>query len=187
MILLAAFLFTVYSWYGMTELYAEKIEEKRGLELMLAHRKSVESRHLKITAPLEDYKVTSACGLRTNPMGGGEERFHRGLDMVGPLRGNVLAAADGMVMEHWPPPGSWYRGHPVYGGMLIIDHGGGIYTLYGHMRSMTVKKGDRVIKGQRIGLQGNTGISNGEHLHFEVIVDPAMALESLLLRTEEVR
>jgi murein DD-endopeptidase MepM/ murein hydrolase activator NlpD len=84
----------------------------------------------------------------------------------------VRAAAAGIVAEHWPAPNGFYKGHPIFGGLVVIDHQEGTFTLYGHLSETFVHEGQRVEKGMIIGRQGNTGISTGEHLHFEVIVDP---------------
>jgi murein DD-endopeptidase MepM/ murein hydrolase activator NlpD len=139
--------------------------------------------------PLRMYVVSSGVGYRVNPMGGGEEAFHRGLDMVGPPGAEILAAGPGTVVEHWPAPGSFgkggviFRGHPVFGGMIVIDHGNGVWTIYGHMRRTRVHTGQHVEAGQVIGWQGATGDATGEHLHFEVIVDPRLMFDAPMLNT----
>jgi len=86
----------------------------------------------------------------------------------------VYAAKDGKVIVHYPPPNGHFKGHPIYGGMMLIDHGGGIYTLYGHFKRTFVGEGQRVKRGQEIGVQGNTGISTGDHVHFEILIDPTI-------------
>lgn len=60
----------------------------------------------------------------------------------------------------------------MYGGLIVIDHLNGIHTLYAHMSSTYMGEGDQVEAGQVIGRQGDTGITTGEHLHFEVIINP---------------
>jgi len=182
LILIAGLLYVFQCWYEQEELYSTKIAEIQKLESYIDVKREVESKVLWLCAPVDDMKITSSCGIRENPMGGGEEGLHRGTDMVGPLKGFIYAAADGVVVDHWPPPDRWYSGHPVFGGMVTIDHGGGIFTLYGHMRATLVKRGDTVTRGQKIGRQGNTGISDGEHLHFEVIVDPEIVLSGIIPR-----
>jgi murein DD-endopeptidase MepM/ murein hydrolase activator NlpD len=133
-----------------------------------------------LSPPMSTYSVSSGVGYRLDPMGGGEEALHRGLDMVGPPSSAILAAGDGVVVEHWLPPGTprgdgnTFTGHPVFGGMIIIDHGHGIWTLYGHLSKTFVREGMRVKRGQVIGIQGHTGQATGDHLHFEVVIDPTL-------------
>lgn len=130
--------------------------------------------------PMVKFVISSELGYRTNPMGGGQQSFHRGLDMVGPHGAKILAAEAGIVVEHWPPPGTkgkngWvFKGHPTFGAMIVIDHGNGMWTLYGHMSRTFVHEGQHVLAGDVIGIQGRTGDATGEHLHFEVIVDPRL-------------
>lgn len=124
--------------------------------------------------PMRTYALTSATGYRVNPMGGGKEALHRGVDLVGPPGCAILAAAPGVVVEHWPAPGGKWQGHPVFGGYIVLDHGGGVFTLYGHMSRTYVHTGQRVAAGEIIGRQGATGDATGEHLHLELVVDPTL-------------
>lgn len=125
--------------------------------------------------PLDKYWISSGSGYRNDPMGGRENsQLHKGIDLVGPNRAPVKAAASGIVAEHWPAPNGYYSGHPIYGGLIVIDHQNGTFTLYAHLSRTYVGEGDRVEAGQVIGRQGNTGITTGEHLHFEVIVNPLL-------------
>lgn len=116
--------------------------------------------------------ITSPFGWRTNPMGGGPE-FHQGLDIAAPMGTAVTSAAAGTVIM-----AQWYGG---YGNYILIDHGGGYSTGYGHLSAMYVSVGQSVARGQAIGAVGSTGQSTGPHLHFEVRiagkpVDPAPRL-----------
>jgi len=116
--------------------------------------------------------ITSPFGWRTNPFGGGPE-FHQGLDIAAPLGTTVTAAAGGTVIM-----AQWYGG---YGNYILIDHGGGYSTGYGHLSAMYVSSGQQVQRGQAIGAVGSTGQSTGPHLHFEIRiagkpVDPAPRL-----------
>jgi len=88
---------------------------------------------------------------------------HEGVDIAAGSGSPVRAATDGVVKK-----ASWYGG---YGNAVIIDHGGGVQTLYGHNSSLSVQPGDRVRAGQVIAKVGSTGDSTGPHLHFEVQVD----------------
>ncbi|HLY02328.1 MAG TPA: peptidoglycan DD-metalloendopeptidase family protein [Candidatus Cybelea sp.] len=116
--------------------------------------------------------ITSPFGWRSNPFGGAPE-FHQGLDIAAPSGTTVTAAAGGTVIM-----AQWYGG---YGNYILIDHGGGYSTGYGHLSAIYVSNGQSVQRGQAIGAVGSTGQSTGPHLHFEVRiagkpVDPAPRL-----------
>jgi murein DD-endopeptidase MepM/ murein hydrolase activator NlpD len=116
--------------------------------------------------------ITSPFGWRSNPFGGSPE-FHQGLDIAAPSGTTVTAAAGGTVIM-----AQWYGG---YGNYILIDHGGGYSTGYGHLSAIYVSSGQAVQRGQAIGAVGSTGQSTGPHLHFEVRiagkpVDPAPRL-----------
>lgn len=102
---------------------------------------------------------TSGWEWRTNPITKKKE-FHNGLDIAAPKGTNIYAAADGTVVKC-----EWYGG---YGNCVIINHGGGIMTLYGHCNSLNVKNGQSVKAGDVIAYVGTTGQSTGYHLHFTV-------------------
>jgi murein DD-endopeptidase MepM/ murein hydrolase activator NlpD len=125
-----------------------------------------------------DSYVSSAFGLRgvvVKGMGGEDGDFHRGIDLVvnGRKQVEIVAAADGAVVMHYPPPAGRFRGHPVFGGLVVIHHGNTIHTVYGHLSETFVKERQYVKQGQVIGIMGNTGMSTGRHLHFEILVNPA--------------
>jgi murein DD-endopeptidase MepM/ murein hydrolase activator NlpD len=103
--------------------------------------------------------VTSNFGWRTHPILG-TERFHSGIDFGADYGSLVYASAQGRVIY-----ADWYGG---YGNAVIIDHGNGMTTLYGHCSELYVKDGDVVAKGQPISAVGSTGFSTGPHLHFEL-------------------
>ena len=126
--------------------------------------------------PLDEIHVSSGTGFRVDPMGGDEEALHKGTDLSAPVGSSVYAIMSGFVVEHWPPPDGYYTGHPVYGGYIILDHGT-FFSSYGHLSETYVHRFDTVTIGQIIGLSGNTGISTGAHLHFEIVVDPFRYLE----------
>jgi murein DD-endopeptidase MepM/ murein hydrolase activator NlpD len=90
---------------------------------------------------------------------------HTGLDIAGPVGTPIYAARLGRVIKSQC---GWNGGYGCY---TIIDHGGGISTLYGHNSQLYVEIGDTVTQGQTIALMGSTGRSTGSHLHFEVRVD----------------
>ena len=118
--------------------------------------------------------ITSPFGWRSNPFGGAPD-FHPGLDIAAPMGTTVTAAASGTVIL-----AQWYGG---YGNFIMIDHGNGVASGYGHLSSIYVSVGQEISKGQAIGAVGSTGHSTGPHLHFEVRVngkpvDPAPRLRS---------
>ncbi len=107
--------------------------------------------------------ITSLFGYRFSPIhrGDGElGEFHSGLDIANSADTLVHVTADGTVRF-----AGWSSG---YGNMLVIDHGYGVSTLYGHTSKALVKAGDRVMRGQIIAYMGTTGRSTGAHLHYEV-------------------
>ncbi len=103
--------------------------------------------------------VTSTFGYRTHPILG-TRRLHTGIDMRGGSGTPIRAAASGRVIL-----AAYYGG---YGNAVIIDHGGGVTTLYAHQSRLAVSKGSQVGAGETIGYVGSTGLSTGPHLHFEV-------------------
>ena len=131
--------------------------------------------------PLQQYWITSGTGYRTDPMGGTEESMHKGIDMVAAANAPIYAALSGTVTEHWLTPGMHggrrYYGHPIYGAMVVIDHGNGLFSLYAHLSTTYVHEHERVEVGQMIGRIGDTGICTGPHLHWELVVDPIKYLE----------
>ena len=109
-------------------------------------------------------KITSKYGYRIHPVYK-TQKFHNGIDIGAGYGINIVASADGVVTLSTTNGG--------YGKCVIINHGSGITTLYGHCSSLLVSKGDKVTKGQVIGKIGSTGVSTGPHLHFEVRVNGA--------------
>lgn len=81
----------------------------------------------------------------------------------------IIAAEAGTVITAVDGYGNTYPNNRIYGNYIIISHGNGWYTLYGHLlKGLAVRKGQQVIKGQKIGFMGNSGYSCGQHLHFEL-------------------
>ena len=131
--------------------------------------------------PLESYWITSGTGYRTNPMGGTDESMHKGVDLVAAENAPVRAALPGTVTEHWLTPGMhsgrMYYGHTIYGAMVVLDHGDGLFNIYAHLSATYVHEGNWVEAGQMIGRVGDTGVCTGPHLHWEFVVDPIKYLE----------
>ena len=104
-------------------------------------------------------RISCYFGWRTHPITG-RKNYHGGTDLAAPGGSPILAAESGTVIiaaRHWS-----------YGNYIVIDHGGGLATLYAHSSKLLVSKGAKVKRGQKIALVGTTGSSTGNHLHFEV-------------------
>ncbi len=106
---------------------------------------------------------TSGFGVRSDPFRG-RAAMHGGVDLAGPLGTPVYATADGIVARS-----EWNSGG--YGNLVEINHGQGIETRYGHLSRLIARPGQRVRRGDLIGLMGSTGRSTGSHLHYEVRID----------------
>lgn len=112
--------------------------------------------------PVKDGWVSSFYGYRIDPFNG-KKTFHEGLDIAARSGTNVQSVADGIV--------TWVGQRGGYGGLVEVDHGNGYVTRYAHNKTIKVKKGDRVNKGETLALMGSTGRSTGPHVHFEVLRD----------------
>jgi murein DD-endopeptidase MepM/ murein hydrolase activator NlpD len=106
-------------------------------------------------------RLTSIFGMRKSPFEDDDsEHFHRGLDIANTLGTPVHATADGIVRIS-----SWQGG---FGRLVVIDHGRGFQTYYGHNSELVARVGDHVKRGQVISYMGTSGRSTGYHLHYEV-------------------
>lgn len=106
--------------------------------------------------------VVSRFGPRVHPIHG-TTKMHNGIDIDGPYGVTIVASEDGTVILAGDKGG--------YGRTVMIDHGGGMVTLYAHMQAFSVSLGDRVSRGEKIGEIGSTGLSTGPHVHFEVRIN----------------
>lgn len=142
--------------------YQELLETSRKIEQMIRrnqNRNQGPSGSGAMMWPTDVTDITSPYGWRTHPIFG-TSRYHSGID-IGADYGDTVSAADSGVVIY----ADWMGG---YGNAVIIDHGNGISTLYGHNSELLVTEGQRVRKGQAISRVGSTGYSTGPHLHFEV-------------------
>jgi len=103
--------------------------------------------------------TTSRFGYRTSPFTGRRE-FHKGFDIANRKGTPIIATANGTV--------TFTGKKGAYGNVVVIDHGHGMVTRYGHTEKMLVKRNDKVKRGDTIALIGNTGRSTGPHVHYEV-------------------
>jgi murein DD-endopeptidase MepM/ murein hydrolase activator NlpD len=135
---------------------------------------------LVLSWPIAGAYITQPFGpseLLLEPPLGPYPHFHTGIDLAARLGTPVTAAGDGVVV-------AVAHTQVGYGNYVIVAHGGGIMTLYGHLLETDVRVGDHVARGQRVGLEGTSGMSTGPHLHFELrvnnqVTDPMPYLPAL--------
>ncbi|HIK03708.1 MAG TPA: peptidoglycan DD-metalloendopeptidase family protein [Trichormus sp. M33_DOE_039] len=147
---------------SLETLIQQKIAEARAREEAQAkanNRKNVLVHGTGLFAFPSDAPTSSPFGWRVHPILG-YRRFHGGLDFAASYGSTIRAADSGTVIF-----AGWYGG---YGKAVIINHGNGITTLYGHSSELYVREGQTVQRGQAIAAVGSTGLSTGPHLHFEV-------------------
>ena len=149
--------------------YEEEIEAENAIIAALEAQVAAEMQQLNggpvydggiFKWPAPSYtRITDEYGWRIHPTLG-VRKFHNGIDMGAPGGSPILAAYDGVVVA------SAYNG--TMGNYVMINHGGGLYTIYMHASALYVKEGQTVAKGDRIAAVGTTGRSTGNHLHFGV-------------------
>jgi murein DD-endopeptidase MepM/ murein hydrolase activator NlpD len=118
--------------------------------------------------------LESGFGARRNPFGGSSYEFHSGQDIDAQTGDPVVAGASGKVEFV-----GWQSG---YGQLIVIDHGGGLTTRYGHLSHTDIAQGQTIERGQFIGRVGSTGRSTGPHLHYEIRIndEPVNPLQYLI-------
>lgn len=144
--------------YVQSKSYEELASLARNKEQMLASIPAimpVADKELKYTASGFGYRIDPVYKVRT---------FHAGMDFAAPTGTPIYATGDGVIERIQNLRGG-------YGNNILINHGFGYQTLYGHMDKMSVKEGEKVQRGQQIGTVGNTGKSTGPHCHYEVHKD----------------
>lgn len=194
-----------YSWcYKVTpptevvkEVIVEKVVEVYEQGGMESPIENVEQ-HSKFVFPVhpEDYvTISSPYGYRISPIVKVAKK-HEGLDLTAVKYAQVLSIADGIVVDHYPPPGTRrsaggvFRGHPVYGGMIEVRHRDSTTSLYAHLSATYVKIGQKVEGGQVIGRMGNTGITagkTGNHLHLEMKIQDTTVNPLLYIAEPEAK
>jgi len=133
--------------------------ERLALELQVYEAALKERARVPSLWPVEG-ESTDSFGYRGNPFGGGGAEFHPGKDIAAPRGTPVFAPADGRVVE-----AGWKNG---YGQTVVLDHGNGMTTRYGHLSKIEVAAGQDIRRGEQLGQVGSTGRSTGPHLHYEV-------------------
>lgn len=145
-----------------TEMAQERLASFQEIAWFYANQKNI-SDSTPSVRPATDAAITSGFGYRLSPFGTYIASFHKGLDFAGKPNSKIVATADGVVRH-----AGWASG---YGQAVLIDHGFGYSTLYGHLAEIRVKAGDSVKRGQFIANMGTTGRSTGVHLHYEIWKD----------------
>ncbi len=147
-------------------LLIDKLEREVKLELQsfgdlinTYHAKEDSIKHMPALHPVLDGRITSDFGMRLHPIFK-RYRKHPGIDFAAKAGAPIYATADGIVKL------AKYNGG--YGNCVIVDHLYGFESRYGHMQKILVRRGQRVKRGDKIGLVGKTGIATASHLHFEV-------------------
>ena len=145
------------------QLVVQMALEKRSLDTVtsLVTRKSEMLYAIPAIRPIKNmYQVTSGFGRRYHPILK-TLRAHTGIDITAPKGTPVFATADGVVSND--------QGGSGYGITVVLNHGYSYQTLYAHLSKKVVKTGQRIKRGQLLGYVGNTGLSMGSHLHYEVL------------------
>jgi murein DD-endopeptidase MepM/ murein hydrolase activator NlpD len=135
----------------------EKINFKNKIDRLIYLENVINS--LPLQRPMKNYYISSSFGYRKDPITK-KTAMHKGQDFAGPLNEKIISPSKGKVIL----AGNFSQ----YGKAIVIDHGFGITTRYGHLSKINVKKGQIINAGQVIGVQGNSGRSTGHHLHYEV-------------------
>jgi len=145
----------------------KQIEESKKLNSIIKQLQQSQKKYAggSMTWPCpSSYNITSYYGMRKHPILR-KYKMHTGIDIAAPTGSSIVAANKGtVIMAQYDKSGG-------YGNMVVIDHGGGISTLYAHCSKLLVKVGDEVKAGQVIAKVGSTGLATGPHLHFEVRVN----------------
>jgi len=110
--------------------------------------------------PVDNGRVTSGVGWRMDPFGSGRMLYHRGIDIAVPTGSPVYSVRNGTVLFAGSSKG--------YGNLVVVDHGNGYISFYGHNSALTVSSGQRVDSRTVIALSGNSGRSTGPHVHYEL-------------------
>jgi len=146
---------------GLKPMSDSSIEERVSATKIDSQQRAVLMQLIPNGSPIEYHGITSKYGYRIHPTLGKRE-FHRGSDMKAAMNTPVYAPADAIV--EW----SGYHKRSGFGRLVILEHSYGFKSYYGHLNKTVVKSGSFVKKGTLIAYTGNTGMSNGPHLHYEI-------------------
>ncbi len=146
---------------GLSTQEGISLTERVDLATVTSEEMAALMQHVPNGSPIEYKGLTSKYGYRIHPTLDRKE-FHRGSDLKAPMDTPIYATAD--AITEWAAP------HKAsgYGKLIILDHSFGFKTYYGHLNKIVVKSGQFIKRGDLIGYTGNSGMSNGPHLHYEV-------------------
>ena len=137
------------------------LAERVDLATVTSEEMAALMQHVPNGSPIEYKGITSKFGYRIHPTLERKE-LHRGTDMKAAMNTPIYATAD--AIAEWAAP----HKSSGYGKLIILDHGYGFKTYFGHLNKIVVKSGQFIERGELIGYTGNSGMSNGPHLHYEV-------------------
>lgn len=146
---------------GLSTQEGTSLAERVDLATVTSEEMAALMQHVPNGSPIEYKGLTSKYGYRIHPTLERKE-FHRGSDMKAAMNTPIYATAD--AIAEWAA----YHKSSGYGKLIILDHSFGFKTYYGHLNKIVVKSGQFVKRGDLIGYTGNSGMSNGPHLHYEV-------------------
>lgn len=133
---------------------------KREIKVMVTPKTPIASKSIPATPTQSTFVKNQPMEKNNAPAEADQMQFHKGLDIAVPFGSNVIATAAGTVIFSGQKGG--------YGNCVIVSHGNGLATLYGHLSQLVAKTNDKVKVGQVIAKSGNSGRSTGPHLHYEV-------------------
>jgi murein DD-endopeptidase MepM/ murein hydrolase activator NlpD len=163
--------------FGLLRTLLESLESRLSVVSRVVDRRNALAAATPSIWPAKGW-LSSTMGRRADPITGGAD-FHSGLDIAGERGQPVFATADGTVTHVGFDGG--------YGNLIVLDHGFGLQTRYGHLLNYTVKSGAKVKRGDIIGHVGNTGRSTGYHLHYEVLASGKLLNPLQLLSQQKPR
>ena len=152
---------TIEKMIGLRPIGDESLQERVSLAQLSSSQRAMLLQLIPSGSPVQYKGITSSFGYRIHPTLKKKE-FHRGIDMKAKLNTPIHATADAIV--EW----AGYHKRSGFGRLIILEHVYGFKSYYGHLNKVIVKSGQFVKKGQLIGYTGNSGLSNGPHIHYEV-------------------
>jgi murein DD-endopeptidase MepM/ murein hydrolase activator NlpD len=168
---------TAEDTFGLLRTLLESLESRLNVVSRTVDRRNALAAATPSIWPAQGW-LSSTMGHRTDPFTGDDD-FHAGLDIAGERGQPVYATAAGTVVHT-----GWQGG---YGNLIVVDHGFGLQTRYGHLLNYSVKQGAKVKRGDVIGHVGNTGRSTGYHLHYEVLANGKLLNPLQLLSHQKPR